>query len=52
MKQYRILTGYADSEKLQDQVNALAAEGYIIDTALQQDHCGTHICIIMVKEAD
>jgi len=50
MKHYKILCGYAESEKLEQEVNAWAELGYVIDRVLQQSNNGTHICIIMVKE--
>ena len=45
---YKILADYA--ERLEKPVNELAAQGYTIFKVLQQDDCGTHICIIMSKE--
>ena len=45
---YKILADYA--ERLEKPVNDLAAQGYTILKVLQQDHCGTHICVIMQKD--
>jgi hypothetical protein len=50
MKHYKILTGYADGKKLEQEVNDNAELGYVIAQVLQQSDNGTYICIIMVKE--
>lgn len=48
MKEYKIFIGYA--ETLEHKINECAKEGYTIDKVLQQDSCGSHICIIMVRD--
>ena len=51
MKQYKILHDYA-GEELENEVNAYAKSGYVIDKVLQKSDNGTYICIMMVKEDD